>query len=162
MSEIIIRRAKSEDVEKLNWALIQLSIDLGDTHAATTADLLRNGFCESPAFFALLAKTPADSAIVGALMASPLFSSTNAGVGLYVTDLWVAATARGAGLGRRLLAAALTTAEENWTVRFLELAVYRNNAKARAFYERLGFSQFTDEIFLTLKGPALEDLRKTR
>ncbi|MDJ0932674.1 MAG: GNAT family N-acetyltransferase [Breoghania sp.] len=95
-------------------------------------------------------------------MASPLFSTTNAGVGLYVTDLWVAAATRGYELGRRLLAAALEEADKEWTVRFLELAVYQDNAKARTFYDRLGFSQFADEIFLTLKGPALENLRKTQ
>ncbi|PTW59014.1 ribosomal protein S18 acetylase RimI-like enzyme [Breoghania corrubedonensis] len=161
MSGIVIRKVEREDVEKLHWALTQLSKDIDDDHAADADDLLRHGFGEKPAFFALLAEERIDGAVVGALMASPLFSTTNAGAGLYVSDLWVAASKRGTGLGKRLLAAALETGTADWTVRFLELAVYRDNSKARAFYDRLGFSQFTDEIFLTLKGPALDNLRKT-
>ena len=160
MSDIVIRRAAPEDVEKLHWALTQLSNDIDDNHAASASDLLRHGFCENPAFFALLAEARDSGDVIGALMASPLFSTTHAGIGLYVTDLWVALATRGTGLGRRLLAAALTEADKDWTVRFLELAVYRDNDKARAFYDRLGFSQFSDEIFLTLKGPDLAALRR--
>ncbi|WP_319774409.1 N-acetyltransferase [Breoghania sp.] len=162
MSDISIRKAAAGDVGKLHGALTRLSEDIDDDHAASAADLLRHGFCETPAFFALLAEDRTGGDVVGALMASPLFSTTNAGVGLYVTDLWVAPITRGSGLGRRLLAAALQEADKSWTVRFLELAVYRDNAKARAFYDRLGFSQFADEIFLTLKGPALENLRNNQ
>ncbi|MDJ0932673.1 hypothetical protein [Breoghania sp.] len=48
MDDIIIRRAKREDVEKLHWALTRLSEDIDDDHAASSADLLRNGFCRVP------------------------------------------------------------------------------------------------------------------
>ncbi|WP_321344334.1 N-acetyltransferase [Breoghania sp.] len=160
MNQITIRPARAGDCDKLHDALVQLSTDIGDDHAASANDLLRHGFTGTPAFFALLAETPGKGDVVGALMASPLFSTTNAGVGLYVSDLWVSASTRGAGLGQRLLAAAVRHAEANWTVRFIKLTVYRDNPRAHAFYERLGFAEYSDETVLTLKGPALENLRK--
>jgi ribosomal protein S18 acetylase RimI-like enzyme len=155
---IEIRRAEREDTARLHAALSRLSADLGDNHEASADDLLRHGFSEPPAYFALLATRSGET--VGALLASPVFSTTRGGAGLYVSDLWVAEQARGAGLGRRLLAAALDLAPDTWTVTFLKLAVYHDNPDARRFYERLGFVARRDETVLDLQGPALANLRK--
>ncbi|GAB4518994.1 MAG: GNAT family N-acetyltransferase [Roseibium sp.] len=155
---ISITRTGREDTGRLHEALKRLSADLGDHHVASAEDLLRHGFSEPPAFFALLATRSGET--VGALLASPVFSTTRGGAGLYVSDLWVAEEARGAGLGTRLLAAALDLAPATWTVTFLKLAVYHDNSDARRFYERLGFVARTDETVLDLQGPALDNLRK--
>jgi len=158
MNDIRIMRAGREDADRLHFALTRLSADMGDTHAASLDNLLRHGFSKEPAFFGLLALQ--DEKTVGALIASPVFSTTRGGAGLYVSDLWVAAETRGAGLGKRLLAAALDHAPETWTVTFLKLAVYHDNPDARRFYERLGFEPRQDETVFDLKGTALDTLRK--
>ncbi len=162
MTSISIRRAKKEDAERLHFALTQLSVDLGDKHRATADDLVRHGFGAAPAFMALLAEQNTEDALVGALIASPMFSTSLGGAGLYVSDLWVSEAVRGQRLGPRLLQAALTKAPADWTVRFLKLAVHNHNTDARRFYERLGFKDLPDETVLALKGDALESLRTLR
>lgn len=160
MSDIRIKRAERADAERLHEALAQLSRELGDTHVASLDDILRHGFSDSPAFFALIASRQGDDRTVGALLASPVFSTTRGGAGLYVSDLWVAGEARGAGLGERLLAAAPDHAPSSWTVTFLKLAVYQDNPRARRFYERLGFRPREGETVFDLKEPELQNLRK--
>jgi len=158
MTKISIKRAERDDAARLHHALTRLSADMGDTHAASLDTLLQHGLSSTPAFFALLATRGEQT--VGALVASPVFSTTRGGAGLYVSDLWVAAETRGAGLGPRLLAAALDHAPESWTVTFLKLAVYHDKPDARRFYERLGFKPRQDETVFDLEGAALDTLRK--
>ncbi|GAB2185521.1 N-acetyltransferase family protein [Roseibium sp. LAB1] len=159
MSGITIRRAERADAERLHTALLQLSADMADTHVAGLDDVIHHGFMEAPAFFALLAIRNSDDRTLGVLQASPVFSTTRGGTGLYVSDLWVDGEARGEGLGQRLLAASLDLAPESWTPVFLKLAVYHDNPDARRFYERLGFQPRTNETVFDLRGPALTKLR---
>ncbi|MBN9671217.1 GNAT family N-acetyltransferase [Roseibium aggregatum] len=159
MDGIVIKKVEPEDAERLHEALTRLSEDLGDSHEASVDDLLAHGFSEPPAFFALIALRGQETA--GALLASPVFSTTRGGAGLYVSDLWVSAEARGAGLGQRLLAAALDHAPESWNVTFLKLAVYDDNPDARRFYDRLGFEAREGEAVMDLMEPGLSALRKS-
>jgi len=160
-NDISIRRAERADAEKLNAALMRLSEDIGDDHGASAQDLIRHGFGPSPAFHALLAERGDGGTVVGAIVCSPVFSTVRASAGLYVSDLWVARDARGSGLGKRLLSAALEAAPEDWTVGFIKLAVYDDNPSARAFYDRLGFSHDPNETYLTIAGAALKALKET-
>ena len=107
----------------------------------------------------LLAIRPSDGRTLGVLQASPVFSTTRGGTGLYVSDLWVDGEARGEGLGQRLLAASLDLAPDSWTPIFLKLAVYHDNPDARRFYERLGFAPREGETVFDLRAPALDKLR---
>ncbi|MCB1462693.1 MAG: GNAT family N-acetyltransferase [Nitratireductor sp.] len=157
MGEIAIRRAVAGDAERLNDALRRLSEDIGDSHAGTPALLARAGFGDHPAFRALLAENA--STIVGAALYSPVFSTVRAGAGAYVSDLWTAPEARGKGLGRRLLAAVAEDAEGVWGATFLKLAVYDDNAMARAFYDRLGFAAARGETTLTIDHNGLAALK---
>lgn len=159
MKGLSIRKATVSDAERLNQALEKLSTDLGDKHRASAEDLVRHGFEDNPAFFALIAEKDASSEVIGVLIASPMFSTSLGGAGLYVSDLWISKEARGNGLGKRLLGAAVTEASINWTIKFLKLAVHGHNAKARRFYQRPGFKDLPDETVLALKGDALETLR---
>jgi ribosomal protein S18 acetylase RimI-like enzyme len=156
MAEITIRQAGADDVERLNEALWHLAVHLDDPHGATP-DLLREaGFGANPSFRALLAET--GGTVVGAALYSPVFSTIRSGAGVYVSDLWVAPETRGSGLGRRLLKAVAEDAATVWSVKFLRLVVYNDNAEARAFYDRLGFVASEGEIILTLDEPRLVSL----
>ncbi|MGE0846247.1 MAG: N-acetyltransferase family protein [Flavobacteriaceae bacterium] len=157
MRTITIRRAQAADAGMLHEALAALSRDLGDAHRAGPDDLLRHGFGERPSFSAVLAEQ--DGRAIGAAVFSPVFSTIRGGPGLYVSDLWVDSTIRGGGLGRRLLAAAAAEARRDWGAGFLRLAVYEDNARARAFYERLGFDAGKGEAVLTLEGDGLAALK---
>lgn len=159
MDRIAIRPAEAGDVELLDAALRALSGDLGDTHRATAADLREAGFGPRPAFRALLALQGGGA--VGVAVFSPLYSTTRGVPGAYVSDLWVAASARGAGLGQRLLAAVRDEAALQWGAGFIRLAVYADNPRAVAFYERIGFRTRTGEIGMLLEGEALERIGET-
>lgn len=157
MTEVMIRPAEPEDVPALDKGLRQLSAGMGDGHLAAPADLLAAGFGAHPAFHAILAERA--GAVIGVVLLSPVFSTVRGAAGVYVSDLWVDARARGAGLGARLLAAARDRAAALWGARFLRLAVYDDNPRARAFYRRLGFVPRPGETILTLDGAALAALK---
>ena len=157
MTEITIRRAEAEDAERLNDALSHLSGEIGDDHGGTAELLGKAGFGDYPAFRALLAE--AGEEVVGAALYSPVFSTVRAGAGVYVSDLWVSASARGRGLGKRLLQAVASDAEAVWNARFLKLVVYDDNEAARGFYDRLGFVASVGETTLTLNDEGLAALK---
>jgi ribosomal protein S18 acetylase RimI-like enzyme len=159
MDRIAIRPAEAGDVELLDAALRALSGDLGDTHRATAACLARAGFGETPAFRAQIALS--GDAAVGVALYSPLYSTTRAMPGAYVSDLWVEEEMRGSGLGRKLLAAVRNDAALQWGAGFIRLAVYADNPRAVAFYERIGFRTRTGEIGMLLEGEALERIGET-
>ncbi|MEP6801930.1 MAG: GNAT family N-acetyltransferase [Acidobacteriota bacterium] len=69
----------------------------------------------------------------------------------HVSDVVVVPGAEGAGVGRALMAAG-----EEWSSarghRFLTLAVFEKNERARALYERLGFATDTLKMVKVLRG----------
>lgn len=146
-----IKPVSPADIPLLHQSLGNLSRDLGDRHLASLEALTE----AAATWRALLAMEGEVS--VGALLAAPLFSTTRGGAGLYVSDLWVAEVMRGQGLGRRLLAAALT----EWAPVFVKLSVYADNEAGQAFYERLGFDAQTESNMI-LHGTALERLKGLR
>jgi GNAT superfamily N-acetyltransferase len=150
--EITISLVACEDVGLLHQALMQLSDDLGDTHMASLSALEAAGFGVAPAWQAMLALRA--GVPVGALLASPLFSTTRGGLGLFISDLWVDAGMRGQGLGQRLLGCAV----REWSPLFVKLAVYNDNAGAQAFYARAGFAP-QDDTNMILAGAALDRLK---
>ncbi|WP_231580090.1 GNAT family N-acetyltransferase [Pseudorhodobacter wandonensis] len=152
MTGITISPVTCDDVALLHQALSQLSQDLGDTHLASVSALEAAGFGAAPAWQALLARR--GEVPVGALLASPLFSTTRGGLGLFVSDLWVDADCRGQGLGQQLLARAL----REWEPAFVKLSVYDSNAGGQAFYTRAGFEAQADTNMI-LHGAALMRLK---
>lgn len=157
MTDITIRPATEDDLPLLDQALRALSADLGDAHVADRATLGHAGFGPDPSFRALLALS--GDALCGVAMFSPVFSTVMGAPGLYVSDLWVAPPGRGEGLGGRLLAAAATHAAALWDARFMKLAVYDGAPRARAFYDRLGFTPATGETVMRLDGPDFDRLK---
>lgn len=160
MPRFTIRSVGPGDIDALDYALRQLSGDIGDDHKAGTADLAAAAFGKHPSFRAVIAEV--DGKTAGVAMFSPLFSTTRGSAGIYVSDLWVGPAARGSGLGRRLLSAAMNEGRATWGADFIKLAVYHDNADAQAFYERLGFVESAGEHALTLSGDALMALEEDK
>jgi ribosomal protein S18 acetylase RimI-like enzyme len=155
-AETGIRPAGPADAGALNAALAALSAHMGDPHRADAAALAEAMARDDPPFRALLAE--AGGEVVGAAMFSPMYSTVKGGAGVYVSDLWVAAAARGTGLGRRLLGAAAAQGRRRWGARYLKLSVYDDNPQARAAYDRMGFSEDTGARWLTLQGDAWQSM----
>lgn len=151
-----LRLAIPGEGARVNAALAALSADMGDRHRASDALIETALFGPDVALYALLAEE--GPALHGVAIFSPQVSTYRGAVGAYVSDIWVDAAARGQGLGARLLAGVRDEAARRWGPGFLRLAVYDDNARARAFYDRLGFHPKPDEIWLTLEGAALEAL----
>lgn len=160
MVGIKITPVREGDLEALDRALQTLSEVLGDTHRADLPSLERALFAAHPAIHAMLARE--GNTLLGAAVFSPVFSTVLGVSGLYVSDLWVDAGARGAGLGQRLLAAAATHADSLWQARYLKLAVYHTSPRARGFYERLGFSAQGNETTMILNESGFLALKGTR
>ena len=97
--------------------------------------------------------------MVGAALYSPSFSTAKGGAVTYVSDLWVAESERGSGLGRRLLAAVARDAAECWGAERMKLNVYHATPRPRAFYARLGFVPATQQTELQLDAPGCAALR---
>lgn len=147
-----IRVARPEDMPALMRALEMLAHDLGDPFRIAPATLEAALFGPAPRAFALLAGG------LGAVLAQPTLSTSLGGTVTFVSDLWVNEGARGSGLGRRLMAAAARTGTERWHSVALRLTVYDENARARAFYDRLGFSLREQDRNALLQGAALTRL----
>lgn len=101
------------------------------------ADLLRDGFGPRPRFELLLAEHGAE--VAGFALFFTSYSTWEGRPGLYVEDLFVRESARGRGLGRRLLAAVARLAVERGYPR-LDLSVLDWNP-ARRFYAAIGMRE---------------------
>ncbi len=159
MDGIVIAPVTQDTVPLLDAALRRLATDLGDDYLADQATLSAAICGPASGCFALLASS--DEGTMGVVLVAPVFSTMRGGAGLFVSDLWVAASARGKGLARRLLAATLQEGARRHSARFLKLTVYHDNPGARASYDRLGFAASPDETNMFLTGAALETLRET-
>lgn len=152
--------AREADVPRLHAALARLSQVLGDTHRAGEGDLRRAGFGAHPAFRAVLASD--GETTHGVALYSPSFSTSRGGVVVYVSDLWVDAALRGSGHGPRLLAAVLRDAQACWGAGRMKLNVYHATPRARAFYERLGFTPAEAQTEMHLDEAGCTALKDTR
>jgi GNAT superfamily N-acetyltransferase len=153
MPSVTIRPAEACDaatIVRLIRALADFE-NLADQVRITEADVLRDGFGERPAFECLLAEV--EGAAVGFALFFENYSTFEGRSGIFVEDLYVAETARGLGVGRRLLARLARIAVERGCPR-LDLSVLHWNP-ARGFYDRLGFRHMADWLPYRLAGDAL-------
>jgi GNAT superfamily N-acetyltransferase len=168
-SSIIIRHAEPEDAEALAGLVRELATHEGKHRLehVTPKTIASWAFGPEPAFNALLALVNERPA--GYLAFYPAFSFFKGGRVLLVENLYVAETARGLGLGRRLMAAAAREAVERGYLR-MELNVRAESPMAKAFYTKCGLAppgemvyRIEDEalrrladsdITLTRKGPS--------
>jgi GNAT superfamily N-acetyltransferase len=100
-------------------------------------DFLAHGFGESPMFEALVASL--DGEVVAAALYFYTFSTWRGEPGVYLQDLVVTESARGQGVGERLMQR-LAAVSMRRGATHLRLAVDRKNHGAAKFYERCGLS----------------------
>lgn len=79
-----------------------------------------------------------DGEVVGYVILARFYSNEFGGLMLYVDELWLRPGRRGAGLGESTMLALVERARGQGYTR-VALEVNADNARARRFYERLGF-----------------------
>ncbi|MDH4108879.1 MAG: GNAT family N-acetyltransferase [Gammaproteobacteria bacterium] len=148
---IIIRPANRADVDAMHAMVVALGTATGAEHKvkSTPLDLLRHGFGAEPAFEALIADR--DGEAVGLCIYGYVFSTWRGDPGVYVIDLFVDDSARGAGLGERLLREAARAGIKR-NASHLRLSVDRQNEGAQRFYERIGMVYRKDEHIYQISG----------
>ena len=161
MAEIAIRFATADDVPLLLQFIRQLAAfeRAPDAVVATEADLLRHGFGAEPKFEAILAFLDEEPA--GCALFHTRFSTWLGRPGLYLEDLYVTQSARGRGVGKRLMARLAAIAVERGWGR-IDFHVLDWNP-AREFYHRLGMEHHREWLRYgadeaALKRLAAEDL----
>ncbi len=151
---IAYRRATADDVPVLRAMLQSLSDhDGGDYAVGSQQSLLQHGFGPRALFHAAIAYR--DETPVGMVIFYPDFSTHRGQPGVYVQDIYVEHTTRGAGVGRGLLGFMLQV--QDWEAQYITLAISPKNAGASGFYHRLGFAARGYQTMI-LAGPAFADL----
>lgn len=156
----LVRRATPGDVP----ALVDLVYDLAEyekaRHLCTlTADQLRTAlFGPDPAVFAHVGLI--DGEIAGCAIWFLNFSTWDGVHGIHLEDLYVTPRARGAGLGRALLAALAREARTHGYTR-VSWSVLTWNTPSIGFYESLGAEVQDDWVGYRLTGDALTALAGT-
>jgi GNAT superfamily N-acetyltransferase len=150
-----IRAAGTHDVPLLLALFRELAEyeHLEDELRATEERLSDAMFGERPAADALIAER--DSDVAGYALFFPTFSSFEASPGIWLEDLFVRPSHRGAGVGRALLEAVAAITRERGGKR-LEWTALDWNELALGFYRRLGASTMSEWITHRLDGEELE------
>lgn len=102
---------------------------------STAETLVRDGFGERPAFAVLLAEL--DGKAVGYALFHDAYEPVYAARGVYMSDLFVAESARRTGAGRALVAAVAAEARRRGAI-FVGWVSRRWNTAAQEFYRTLG------------------------
>jgi len=147
MNDIDIRQATVEDVPVIHRLLSELEKTLGASSKIkrTPDDLRRYGFSDEPLFEVLIAWHGAEAEGLAVFFRE--FSTWLGKPGVYVQDLYVASSARGTGLGSKLMQAVYDRAR-GWSAAYCKLMVNADNEAAIAFYKRLGFKVVQGEHVL--------------
>jgi len=120
----------------------------------TEADVLRDGFGPEPRFEVLLAMR--DGNVEGFALIFPNYSTWEGRAGIYIEDLFVRETARGLGLGRKLLVAIADLALQRGCPR-IDLNVLHWNP-TREFYHRIGINHLQAWLPYRISGDAIARL----
>jgi GNAT superfamily N-acetyltransferase len=140
---VLIRAAVAEDVPAILGFIRELAAYEREPDAvvATEADLLRDGWGETPRFKALMAEW--DGAVVGFALYFWSYSTWVGHHGIRLEDLYVTPAMRGRGVGKALLArVARITVDEGCSR--LEWDVLAWNTPAIAVYEHVGANVQTE------------------
>lgn len=156
MTDLSVRLAQADDTATILGLIKALAAfeDLSDQVRATEADILRDGFGQTPRFECLIAEHQGEA--IGFALFFHSYSTFEGRSGLYLEDLFVLEQARGLGAGCALLQTLARLARDRNCAR-LELSVLHWNP-ARDFYHRLGFQHKEEWLPYRLDGDALRSL----
>jgi GNAT superfamily N-acetyltransferase len=155
----MIRAAITADVPEIHAMIRELAEyerALEDARA-TRQQLTDALFGEHPAAFALIAQDDATGSVVGFALWFRNFSTWTGTHGVYLEDLYVRPTSRGAGHGRALLAELASICVERGYERF-EWSALEWNAPAIGFYRAIGAVGQEEWILQRLTGEPLRSL----
>ncbi len=99
-----------------------------------------------------VAERVADKRLVGFVQLYPIFSSVQARRSWVLNDLYVDATARRSGTGRRLVDAARRHGLRTKAA-YIELATAHDNTSAQSLYESLGYARDREFVHYSLALP---------
>lgn len=152
-----VRPATSSDAALIHQFILDLAEyeKLLDTVAATEADTAAALFGDRPRAFADIAEL--DGEPVGFALWFYNYSTFVGRHGIYLEDLFVRPSARGAGAGKALLAGLARRCVEEGLGR-LEWSVLDWNAPSIAFYDSLGAAAMDEWIIRRLTGDNLRAL----
>jgi GNAT superfamily N-acetyltransferase len=141
-SSVSIRFATEKDCGLILQFIRELALyeKAPDAVIATEAQLCEHGFGEKPQFEALIATLDGEPA--GMALFHTRFSTWLGAPTLYLEDIFVRETARGQGVGRRLMARLAKIALERGWGR-IDFHVLDWNP-ARGFYQKLGFDHLEE------------------
>jgi GNAT superfamily N-acetyltransferase len=149
-----LRLADVPAIAKLAREFAQYMRGLGDlTELSLDAEALeRDGFGAEPAFDGLVAEVAGE--VVGYLLYHGGYDTDVACRLLVVADLFVTESARGRGVGVALIQRARAVAASRGAKQ-MAWSVYRPNALARRFYERIGgrYVKDLDQMCLDIDRP---------
>lgn len=153
----MIRAATQADIPSIHRLIVELAIYEKEPDAvkATHADLERALFGERPVAECVLAEV--DGQAVGLALFFTNFSTWTGKPGLYLEDLFVMPSARGAGLGKALLVDLAGIAVARGYGRF-EWSVLDWNTPAIGFYQALGARLMDEWTVMRVDGDALKAL----
>lgn len=134
---MVLRRAEADDAPAVAALLAGLLAHEGIAHPELdlAERILADGFGAAPAFTCHIAVL--DGAVQGFALHWPSYDTVPGVRGVYLSDLYVAEGARRGGVARALLAATARHGAEAGA-RYLEWEARRDNANARALYDRVG------------------------
>ena len=153
----MIRAATPADIPTIHQLVVELAIYEKEPDAvkASHAQLHAALFGPQPVAECVLAEQA--GSVVGLALFFTNYSTWTGRPGLYLEDLFVRPTARGAGLGKALLVHLARLAVARGYGRF-QWQVLDWNAPAIGFYESLGAKAQKEWVGMRLEGAALEQL----
>ena len=153
----IIRPARPEDCDAIADSVRRLAADT----ASPTVPRISGATLKAEAFgphpHVHLWVADAGDRLAGILIGVRTLSTWRDAAGLYVCDLWVDGSYRGARLGEQLLAEAARAAPA-LGLGFMKLEVAAQNVDAMRFYRRLGFRALESDTLWVLERAAFERL----
>lgn len=147
---LTIRPAEPADYPEVVRMIRALQVHVGETELpkVTVEALMAEGPQGHGNFKVLIAEQ--DRTSVGLCLYTLAFSGWRGTSGIFVEDLYVEPHLRGAGIGKRLLKAALE-AEKDRGAAFIKLEIALANTSALAFYRRIGFDLHEGEGLMVLE-----------
>jgi ribosomal protein S18 acetylase RimI-like enzyme len=153
---ITVRRATPDDAQTIARMVAALGVVTQDPLIdISAADVLRDGFGPEPWFLGFIAERA--GAPIGLAVAQRGYATDLGSRGLYITELFVEAEARGRGVGRALMRAVAGQARA-FGGEWVAWDVGHENAPAKRFYEKLGARYRDEVVMMVLQGDALEAL----